>query len=278
MFVFMIMHETSLQSSQYTSPWRKGTMSSAMGTQKWLDITQYSNTKQCVDTLISTGYRVFVTNVDNRAVSLADIDFRRQTSSTRPSCITSSTPPTTTTTIASTALHTNEMSTKDNNMTITESGSGLQNCVSDIISPVKNNHLYPSINNTDTSNTTTNAFNYYHHQQQQQHQHHHHQQQHPSLEKIAIIMGNELSGISDYLKSCDNVESFYIPMKGFADSLNLSVASSVVCAHLNSLGLLEAIGNANEKDRSDQRRVYLMLLMRAVDIHSFNVCDTAVVK
>lgn len=49
--------------------------------------------------------------------------------------------------------------------------------------------------------------------------------------KVAIVMGNELTGISNEMKKLAD-KSFYIPMKGFAESLNLSVACAVICTTL----------------------------------------------
>jgi tRNA G18 (ribose-2'-O)-methylase SpoU len=50
---------------------------------------------------------------------------------------------------------------------------------------------------------------------------------------ICIVMGNEESGISQLVKEWTD-ESFYIPMAGFAESFNLSVATAITCAHLSA--------------------------------------------
>jgi len=48
---------------------------------------------------------------------------------------------------------------------------------------------------------------------------------------IAVVFGNEMGGISEGMRqACD--ETFYIPMKGFAESLNVSVAAAVLCSVL----------------------------------------------
>src|SRR5258706_10808851 len=53
----------------------------------------------------------------------------------------------------------------------------------------------------------------------------------PSDEKLAIVMGNELRGTSDYtIKHAD--QKIFIPMFGFTESLNISV-SAAIC--LNTL-------------------------------------------
>lgn len=55
--------------------------------------------------------------------------------------------------------------------------------------------------------------------------------------KVAIVMGNERSGISAAARQLA-AHSLYIPMKGFAESLNLSVACAVICATLASKQML----------------------------------------
>ena len=52
-------------------------------------------------------------------------------------------------------------------------------------------------------------------------------------EKICIVMGNEERGISDEMRSLAD-ETFYLPMVGFAESFNLSVATSITLAHLSA--------------------------------------------
>jgi tRNA (guanosine-2'-O-)-methyltransferase len=50
---------------------------------------------------------------------------------------------------------------------------------------------------------------------------------------ICIVMGNEGKGISEEMRqACD--ATFYLPMSGFAESFNLSVATAVTCAHLSA--------------------------------------------
>jgi tRNA (guanosine-2'-O-)-methyltransferase len=50
-------------------------------------------------------------------------------------------------------------------------------------------------------------------------------------------MGNEERGISDELRAAAD-EACYIPTRGFAQSLNLSVAAAVMCATLDTKGAL----------------------------------------
>eukprot|EP01036_Dinobryon_divergens_P023081 gene23081-31398_t len=51
--------------------------------------------------------------------------------------------------------------------------------------------------------------------------------------KMAIIMGNEEFGISQEARELVD-DCFYIPMYGFAESLNLSIATAVVCSALDA--------------------------------------------
>jgi tRNA (guanosine-2'-O-)-methyltransferase len=54
-----------------------------------------------------------------------------------------------------------------------------------------------------------------------------------SGKKICVIMGNEQRGISQAVKDMAD-ESFYLPMSGMAESFNLSVATSITCAHMSA--------------------------------------------
>jgi tRNA(Leu) C34 or U34 (ribose-2'-O)-methylase TrmL len=53
---------------------------------------------------------------------------------------------------------------------------------------------------------------------------------------ICIVMGNEESGISDTMRNLVDV-SFTLPMVGFAESFNLSVATAIILAHLSAVSL-----------------------------------------
>ena len=50
---------------------------------------------------------------------------------------------------------------------------------------------------------------------------------------ICIVMGNEETGISSEMRELAD-ETFYLPMCGFAESFNLSVATAITLAHLSS--------------------------------------------
>ena len=50
---------------------------------------------------------------------------------------------------------------------------------------------------------------------------------------LCLVMGNEEAGISDEMRFLAD-ETFYLPMDGFAESYNLSVATAIACAHLSA--------------------------------------------
>ena len=78
----------------------------------------------------------------------------------------------------------------------------------------------------------------------------------------AIIMGNELTGISDTVRQAAD-ETFYIPMKGFAESLNLSAATAVLVAMLEAKGVLRADSCAG-LDCDARNQILLTWLSRSV--------------
>mmetsp|Transcript_6522 Transcript_6522/g.12722 ORF Transcript_6522/g.12722 Transcript_6522/m.12722 type:complete len:172 (-) Transcript_6522:103-618(-) len=50
---------------------------------------------------------------------------------------------------------------------------------------------------------------------------------------VCIVMGNEEYGISDEMRELAD-ETFTLPMSGFAESFNLSVATSITLAHMSA--------------------------------------------
>lgn len=56
--------------------------------------------------------------------------------------------------------------------------------------------------------------------------------------KVAIVMGNESSGITPMARDMAD-HLLYIPMRGFAESLNLSVAVAVLCTQLDHQTMLK---------------------------------------
>ncbi|GAX11272.1 tRNA (guanosine-2'-O-)-methyltransferase [Fistulifera solaris] len=55
----------------------------------------------------------------------------------------------------------------------------------------------------------------------------------PSDQTICIVMGNEERGITTEMRHAAD-ELFTLPMVGFAESFNLSVATAIACAHLST--------------------------------------------
>ena len=51
---------------------------------------------------------------------------------------------------------------------------------------------------------------------------------------ICIVMGNEERGISDEMRTLAD-ETFYLPMCGFAESFNLSVATAITLAYMSAV-------------------------------------------
>jgi tRNA (guanosine-2'-O-)-methyltransferase len=119
---------------QYSQQWRRRQMNEAMGTQKYLSVTQGFNTVEEIQRLKSDGYKIYATDLNSDSMSLSDT-------------------------------------------------------------------------NWDTN------------------------------QKIAIVMGNEVNGISDDVR--DLSDAFVkIPMKGFAESLNLSVSVAVIASFLDDKKLI----------------------------------------
>jgi tRNA C32,U32 (ribose-2'-O)-methylase TrmJ len=51
---------------------------------------------------------------------------------------------------------------------------------------------------------------------------------------ICVVMGNEDRGISDKMRELAD-ETFYLPMCGFAESFNLSVATAITLAYMSAV-------------------------------------------
>mmetsp|Transcript_21255 Transcript_21255/g.58857 ORF Transcript_21255/g.58857 Transcript_21255/m.58857 type:complete len:427 (+) Transcript_21255:41-1321(+) len=70
-------------------------------------------------------------------------------------------------------------------------------------------------------------------------------------DKLAIVFGTEAVGCSQELLQASNMR-VYLPLRGFADSLNLSVATALVLHHLFLLKP-EFVGMATEEERRELR-------------------------
>jgi tRNA (guanosine-2'-O-)-methyltransferase len=66
--------------------------------------------------------------------------------------------------------------------------------------------------------------------------------------KFVIVMGNEFVGISQEMRESVDL-LMHIPMKGFAESFNLSVATAIICAMLESKNLLSPSLSEEIKER-----------------------------
>ena len=80
----------------------------------------------------------------------------------------------------------------------------------------------------------------------------------PMPEKLAIVFGTEAVGVSQELLDAANLR-VYLPLRGFADSLNLSVAAALV---LQQLLVWEPhrIGDATESERRKLREIWFAKL------------------
>eukprot|EP00752_Nemacystus_decipiens_P016388 g14650.t1 len=75
----------------------------------------------------------------------------------------------------------------------------------------------------------------------------------------AVVLGNEERGISDSMRNMADA-TFVIPMRGFVRSFNMSVACSIILAHLSAVRALKH-GDLPEDER---RRVQVTWLMQCV--------------
>jgi tRNA (guanosine-2'-O-)-methyltransferase len=151
-----------LEPHMFADDWgqkNKGTMAHAMGSQKWLTLTEHSSTTECIKKLKEDGYTIYVSDFKKESISVRDIDYHE----------------------------------------------------GDDVAP----------------NTPR---------------------------KIALVFGNEVYGISDILRALAD-RSFFIPMKGFAESFNVSVAAAIVCSVLDIKGWLRPSLVTNLPDTDTDTRV-----------------------
>ena len=66
--------------------------------------------------------------------------------------------------------------------------------------------------------------------------------------QILVVMGNEINGISSEMRTLAD-HLIYLPMKGFAESFNLSVATAVLCANLQQQNFLDPNFSITQKNR-----------------------------
>ena len=78
---------------------------------------------------------------------------------------------------------------------------------------------------------------------------------------ICIVMGNEKEGISDTMRELADA-SFQLPMCGFAESFNLSVATAITLAHLSAASSREEKGPLRPGDLPKEE--YDVLVLRGM--------------
>ena len=71
---------------------------------------------------------------------------------------------------------------------------------------------------------------------------------------ICIVMGNEDMGISDTMRALVDA-TFTLPMVGFAESFNLSVATAIVLAHLSASSYRQPASDAGEDGNGPEQRM-----------------------
>lgn len=77
-------------------------------------------------------------------------------------------------------------------------------------------------------------------------------------QKTAIVLGNERDGVTEEARSMADIH-FYLPMKGFAESLNVSAFCASLMAMLETQGCL-----GPDMDESQRQRILLTWLARTV--------------
>lgn len=83
--------------------------------------------------------------------------------------------------------------------------------------------------------------------------------------KIALVFGNERNGISEAARSLSD-RHFYLPMKGFVESLNISVAAAVACYEISRRrGAMALQDGLMGEDRRSVLAAWLVQSVRASD-------------
>jgi tRNA (guanosine-2'-O-)-methyltransferase len=77
-----------------------------------------------------------------------------------------------------------------------------------------------------------------------------------SIDRLCLVLGNERDGISEALSAAAD-DSVRIPMRGFVESLNLSVAAAVLLS-------AALAGRPGDLSASEQERWYAVGLLRSV--------------
>jgi len=89
----------------------------------------------------------------------------------------------------------------------------------------------------------------------------------PNHDKVAFIFGNESEGVSELMKKEADVR-WYLPMYGYSQSFNISVANAILLANLQCYGWLGR-GNLTERERDELK--YQWILKEVVDPNAVRV-------
>ena len=79
--------------------------------------------------------------------------------------------------------------------------------------------------------------------------------------RMAIVLGNEVVGASATAREMADIH-FYLPMRGFAESLNVSAFAALLCGKLESSGVLGPRNRNGRIPGPEQQRILLTWLAR----------------
>lgn len=83
--------------------------------------------------------------------------------------------------------------------------------------------------------------------------------------RTAIVFGNELVGVSsELLAGADSVA--YIPMSGFVESYNISVAAGI-CLYVARQNRMRSLGRHGDLSQQDRDRLRAVFMMKSVSRH-----------
>jgi tRNA (guanosine-2'-O-)-methyltransferase len=85
-------------------------------------------------------------------------------------------------------------------------------------------------------------------------------------EKIAVVMGNELHGASDFAKA-NATEKIFIPMHGLTESFNVSVSAAIILhTLLTKIRSSNVLWNISDKEKQVLRLQWLRKIVRRSDL------------
>jgi len=80
--------------------------------------------------------------------------------------------------------------------------------------------------------------------------------------RVAILLGNEVTGASRAARDMADVR-FFMPMRGFAESLNVSAFAALLCGKLEAAGVLDPRNRNGHIPQAEQQRILLTWLARS---------------